>query len=86
MADKKVERLIRSSEEERPATQPQSLATPSEPNLPGFPTRPDADAKAALLDKFKAREERLRADRGADVEAIANPSEESREQEASVEK
>jgi hypothetical protein len=84
MADKKVERLIRSSEEERPATHPQSLATPSESNMPGFPTHPDADAKAALLEKFKVREERFRADRGADEEATAAHSGGS-EQEASME-
>jgi hypothetical protein len=83
MADKKVERTIRPSEEERPATPPHTLNTPSEKGVIGVPHQVDQDAKAALLEKFRVREERLREGPGA--EAAATVEADGGEQEASME-
>jgi hypothetical protein len=82
MADKKVERTIRPSEEDRPAIHPHSLITPGDKNGSGFPHPVDTDAKAALLEKFRVREELLREDPGE--EATATPPADAGEPEASM--
>jgi hypothetical protein len=69
MADKKVERTVRPSEEDRPAKPPRTLATPGEKGGIAAPHQVDQDAKAALLEKFKVREERLREGSGAEAAA-----------------
>lgn len=75
MADKKVERNIRSSEEERPATPAEKLqASLSDKNTLNMAQSARDRAKPALLDRFRDREERYRRDqatRAHEEETIA---------------
>jgi hypothetical protein len=80
MADKKVERTVRSStEEEHPATHPQNPTAAPEKSGPNLPQKASEEARAALLEKFRGREDRLReAEAGPESEVI--PAEEALEE------
>jgi hypothetical protein len=74
MADKKVERNIRSSDEERPSTPSQKLqASISDGGTLNMAERPHNKAKAALLDRFREREQRFRRDQSDHAQAEAVP-------------
>jgi hypothetical protein len=69
MSDKKVERNVRSSESERPIS-PNPVSSSAgkksapEPE-PAAKTQPGGEAKTALLEKFREREERYRREQDA---------------------
>ncbi|NLT35418.1 MAG: hypothetical protein GXX83_05930 [Gaiellales bacterium] len=66
MADKKVERNVRSSEEERPGTPAEKLqGSISDKNTLNMAQSARDRAKTALLDRFRDREERFRRDQAA---------------------
>jgi len=63
MADKKVERNVRSSDEERPTTPTEKLQSSISKTGTLSMAQLAADkAKSALLDRFREREERYRRD------------------------
>lgn len=73
MADKKVERTVRSSaEEEHSAAHPQNPTAVPEKSGPNLPQKVSEEARAALLERFRGREDRLReAEAGPEAEAAA---------------
>jgi hypothetical protein len=73
MADKKVERTVRSSaEEEHSATHPQNPTVAVEKSGPNLPLKSSEEARAVLLERFREREDRLReAEAGPEAEAPA---------------
>jgi len=80
MADKKVERTVRSSaEEEHSATHPQNPTAAVEKNGPNLPQKVSEEARSVLLDKFREREDRLR-EAEAGPEAKATVAEEAVEE------
>ena len=80
MADKKVERTVRSStEEEHSAARPQNPTVAPEKSGPNLPQKASEEARAALLDRFRGREDRLR-ETEAGPEAEATVAEEAVEE------
>jgi hypothetical protein len=74
MADKKVERNIRSSEEERPITPSQKFqASTSDGGTLKVPEKTDSKARDALLDRFREREQRFRREQSDHAQAEATP-------------
>lgn len=72
MADKKVERNVRSSEEERPTTPTEKLQSSISKTGTLNASHAAADkAKSVLLDKFREREERYRREQAAAAHAEA---------------
>jgi hypothetical protein len=75
MADKKVERNVRSSDEERPVTPTQKMQTAlSKTGTLSMADTSHDKGKAALLDRFRQREERYRKEQSLRAQAAA-PSE-----------
>ncbi len=74
MADKKVERNVRSSDEERPTTPTQKMqsALSKSGTLSMADTARDK-AKSALLGRFKEREERFRQEQSRQAHATPSP-------------
>lgn len=72
MADKKVERNVRSSDEERPTTPTEKLQSSiSKTGMLSMAHRAADRDKSALLDRFREREERYRRE-----QSIADQAEE----------
>ncbi len=75
MADKKVERNLRSSEEERPVTPSEKLqASLSDKNTLNMAQSAKDRAKPALLDRFREREERYRMEQAARAHEEETPT------------
>ncbi len=70
MADKKVERNVRSSDEERPTTPTEKLQSSISKRGTIHTAHHTADkAKSTLLDKFREREERFRREQSLAAQA-----------------
>ncbi len=70
MADKKVERNVRSSDEERPTTPTEKLQSSiSKAGTLSMAHLAADKAKSTLLDKFREREERYRREQSAAAQA-----------------
>ena len=74
MADKKVERNMRSSEEERPAAPTHALTSTAGQGPQNPKQQPNTDAKTALLERFREREERLRQEDETAAQTEAAPA------------
>lgn len=68
MADKKVERNVRSSDQERPSTPTQKMtAALSDAGTVNMAHAEHDKGKAALLDRFRDRDERYRQEQSAEA-------------------
>lgn len=87
MADKKVERNVRSSDEERPTTPQEKLeASISKTGTLNMSNLAADKARSALLDRFREREERYRREQAAAAQAaMQSPSPEESEKAPSPE-
>lgn len=75
MADKKVDRNVRSSEEERPVTPQEKLESSISKRGTLNMAKLAADkAKSALLDRFRQREERYRREQASAAHGGTQPS------------